>query len=78
MVRVHSPQFFFGDHMPLYVFECNACGRMAEVLQSFADKWPDCSECNKQMKKKPALTSFSLKGKGWARDNYGLKDCKTN
>tara|TARA_A100001391_G_scaffold189923_1_gene161799 strand:+ start:969 stop:1118 length:150 start_codon:yes stop_codon:yes gene_type:complete len=46
---------------------------MAEVFQSFADPWPDCTECNKQMKKKPALTSFSLKGSGWAKDNYGLK-----
>jgi hypothetical protein len=25
------------------------------------------------MNKKPALTSFSLKGDGWAKDNYGLK-----
>ena len=60
--------------MPLYLFECNACGGFAEVLQSFADKWPDCTVCEKQMKKKPALTSFNLKGHGWARDNYGLKE----
>jgi hypothetical protein len=26
------------------------------------------------MNKKPSLTSFSLKGNGWARDNYGLKE----
>jgi putative FmdB family regulatory protein len=63
--------------MPLYIFECNACGRCAEVLQSFADKWPDCTVCKKQMKKKPALTSFNLKGDGWARDNYGLKKGET-
>jgi len=62
--------------MPLYIFECNSCGRMAEVLQSFADPWPDCTECKKQMKKKPALTSFSLKGDSWAKDNYGLKKAK--
>ena len=64
---------FLGETMALYIFECNACGRVAEVLQSFADKWPDCKVCGKQMKKKPALTSFTLKGNGWARDNYGLK-----
>ena len=59
--------------MPIYIFECNACGRTAEVLQSFADKWPDCSACEKQMKKKPALTSFRLEGAGWAKDGYGDK-----
>jgi putative FmdB family regulatory protein len=60
--------------MPLYLFECNACGGFAEVLQSFADRWPSCTKCKKQMNKKPSLTSFSLKGNGWARDNYGLKE----
>ena len=43
-------------------------------MQKFGDKWPDCSECLKRMNKKPALTSFSLKGGGWAKDNYGLKN----
>jgi len=26
------------------------------------------------MKKQIAATNFSLKGSGWAKDNYGLKD----
>jgi len=60
--------------MPLYVFECNSCGRICEVLQKFGDKWPNCEKCQTQMKKKPSLTSFSLKGDGWAKDNYGLKN----
>ena len=59
--------------MPIYIFECNACGRTTEVMQKFGDKWPDCTKCSKQMNKKPALTSFNLKGDGWAKDNYGLK-----
>ena len=59
--------------MPLYIFECRGCGRIAEVLQKFGDNWPDCTECCKQMNKKVALTSFTLKGDGWAKDNYGLK-----
>ena len=60
--------------MPLYVFECNACGRVTEVLQKFSDSWPDCAVCEKQMKKTPSLTSFKLEGSGWAKDNYGLKE----
>ena len=75
----HAPHIVQGNFsleifiMPLYVFECNACGRILETLQSFAAPWPDCQKCDKQMKKKPALTSFKLEGEGWAKDNYGLK-----
>jgi len=60
--------------MPLYVFECKACNRTVEVLQRFDDEKPKCADCEKQMKKKPSLTSFNLKGDGWAKDNYGLKN----
>ncbi len=59
--------------MPLYVFACDICGKSTEILQKFADPWPDCTECTRQMSKKPARTSFTLKGGGWAKDNYGLK-----
>tara|TARA_R110000824_G_scaffold61416_3_gene163362 strand:+ start:783 stop:929 length:147 start_codon:yes stop_codon:yes gene_type:complete len=44
-----------------------------EVLQKFGDPRPECERCSKKMNKKVALTSFSLKGDGWAKDNYGLK-----
>jgi putative FmdB family regulatory protein len=59
--------------MPLYVFACDICGNSTEKLQKFDDPWPDCAECACKMSKKPAKTSFSLKGSGWAKDNYGLK-----
>jgi putative FmdB family regulatory protein len=58
--------------MPLYVFECKPCDHVVEVLQKFGEVQPDCTKCHKQMKKKVALTSFTLKGAGWAKDNYGL------
>tara|TARA_R100001129_G_scaffold17958_1_gene11523 strand:- start:2192 stop:2338 length:147 start_codon:yes stop_codon:yes gene_type:complete len=45
-----------------------------EILQKFDDTWPDCPDCGKRMKKGIALTSFALKGAGWAKDNYGLKN----
>ena len=44
-----------------------------EVLQAFGDPQPSCQECGASMKKQIAMTSFSLKGAGWAKDNYGLK-----
>jgi putative FmdB family regulatory protein len=75
----HAPHIVQGKFskgftiMPLYVFECNSCDKKLEVLQKYQDAWPDCPGCSKRMKKSVALTSFSLQGSGWAKDNYGLK-----
>ena len=68
--------------MPLYVYKCDACGNKCEVLQPFDAVAPHCGACaldrgtSTEMKKQIALTSFSLKGGGWAKDNYGLKTSK--
>ena len=35
---------------------------------------PSCEDCLIDMKKQIAPTNFSLRGPGWAKDNYGLKD----
>jgi len=59
--------------MPIYVFACSDCDLVVEVLQKFDSAPPKCTECRKDMNKQPALTSFALKGSGWAKDNYGLK-----
>tara|TARA_R100000030_G_scaffold64434_1_gene49036 strand:- start:245 stop:430 length:186 start_codon:yes stop_codon:yes gene_type:complete len=60
--------------MPLYVFKCEDCGVKVEVLQAFGDPKPSCEKCSKDMKKQIALTSFVLKGGGWAKDGYGSTD----
>jgi putative FmdB family regulatory protein len=60
--------------MPLYVYKCKDCGREIEILQAFGDPKPSCEQCLCEMQKQVALTSFSLKGGGWAKDNYGLKN----
>jgi len=62
--------------MPLYEYECDACGKKEECLQKHGDSAPLCQQCSQDMKKRISVGSFSLKGKGWAKDNYGLK--KTN
>ena len=59
--------------MPLYVYKCEVCEETVEKLQAFEAAHPDCEKCSKQMKRQIAATNFSLKGPGWARDNYGLK-----
>jgi len=59
--------------MPLYEWSCNCCGVEREVLQRYDDPPPICETCLYEMKKKISVSSFSLKGGGWASDNYGLK-----
>jgi|TARA_R100001594_G_scaffold10141_2_gene24021 putative FmdB family regulatory protein len=65
--------------MPLYVYKCEVCQAKVEILQPFGEPCPHCTTCKLDdgtsvpMKKQIALTSFSLKGDGWAKDNYGLK-----
>ena len=62
--------------MPIYDFICPICKNEAkDVLTKYTDKaW--CTKCNVEMEKKfPIGTSFELKGRGWAKDNYS-KDSK--
>lgn len=72
---------FFGVVlMPLFVFKCESCGNVQEKLQKFSDTPPVCESCDDKfpdetpfMERQIGLTTFTLKGEGWARDNYGLK-----
>ena len=59
--------------MPLYVFKCPKCSDQIEKLMPFGGPTPFCSKCDVEMAKQIAQTNFSLKGSGWAKDNYGLK-----
>ena len=64
--------------MPLYEYQCQ-CGKTVEILQKVGAQAPYCGACaidrgtSVEMKKMVSRTSFSLKGEGWAKDNYGLK-----
>tara|TARA_R100000995_G_scaffold83567_1_gene59827 strand:+ start:895 stop:1107 length:213 start_codon:yes stop_codon:yes gene_type:complete len=70
--------------MPLYRFVCGVCDNAVEVLQAFKDPSPHCGACaldrgtSTEMKRTICATNFSLKGDGWAKDNYGLKNGKGN
>lgn len=59
--------------MPLYEYQCEACGHRVEVLQKHDDPAPVCETCIEDMAKQISASSFHLAGDGWARDNYGLK-----
>jgi len=37
------------------------------------DPDPACPNCHKPMRRKVSRVAFSLKGDGWAKDNYGIQ-----
>ena len=53
--------------MPIYEYECGACGELHEFIQKFSDglkrKCPSCGEL--RLKKLISAAAFHLKGDGW-------------
>ena len=61
--------------MPLYEYECDACGRRFEVIQKFSDPPAEvCRECGKgpvhRLLSSPAI---QFKGSGWYITDYAQK-----
>jgi putative FmdB family regulatory protein len=59
--------------VPTYVYSCPKCKSTLELVQSINErKSPMCFEedCDVEMENVIQLTSFSLKGPGWAKDGY--------
>jgi len=52
-------------------FSCKVCKRVEEYLLKRTDPIPTC--CDQQMIKVLSPSNFQLVGRGWAKDNYGLK-----
>lgn len=61
--------------MPIYEFECE-CGNWIEELFTKPKKSVRCPECGSKMVRIISPTNFQLRGRGWARDSYGLKEEK--
>ena len=58
--------------MPIYEYECEACGKVEEVVQKLSDKpLESCSSCSGRVHKLISQSSFHLKGGGWYADSYG-------
>ncbi len=64
--------------MPIYEYECSACGGRFEVVQKFSDPAPTaCKLCNStRVKKLLSPTAFVLKGSGWYATDYPSHDRK--
>jgi putative FmdB family regulatory protein len=61
--------------MPVYEYECGACGHRFEEWQKMSDKpIKTCPKCKaKKVEKLISATSFQLKGGGWYSDLYASK-----
>ena len=65
--------------MPIYEYECQACGKRNEFIQKVSDNPKrKCPECGKmKLKKLVSAGGFILKGHGWYRDGYSNKPKET-
>ena len=58
--------------MPVYEYQCTACGQIEEVLQKISDPpCETCSHCKGKLKKLISHSTFHLKGTGWYVTDYG-------
>ena len=57
--------------MPLYEYECTACGHHFEVIRKFSDPPEDkCPKCGGPVRKLQSAPAFQFKGTGWYVTDY--------
>ncbi len=58
--------------MPIYEFECNACGNIFDRLQKISDPDPMvCPDCGKKkIHRRVTAPSFRLSGSGWYETDF--------
>ena len=60
--------------MPLYEYECSACGRRFERIRKFSDPPVEsCPECGGAVEKLVSSPAFQFKGSGWYVTDYAKK-----
>ena len=59
--------------MPLYEYECSACGRRFERMQKFSDPVESCPACGGSVEKLVSSPAFQFKGSGWYVTDYARK-----
>ncbi len=63
--------------MPIYEYQCQKCGHLAEVFQTGTTaRSPRCGECGGRTKRIISPTAFILKGSGWYVTDYPSKSRK--
>lgn len=58
--------------MPIYEYQCGACGHQHEEIQKLSDKpLRKCPECGKlKLKKLVSAAGFRLSGSGWYETDF--------
>ena len=61
--------------MPLYEYQCDACGNRFEVIQKFSDPPVEiCRSCGKgPVQRLPSSPAIQFKGTGWYITDYAQK-----
>jgi putative FmdB family regulatory protein len=61
--------------MPLYEYQCEACGHRFEVIQKFSDApLEECPRCNGVVRKLLSSPAIQFKGSGWYITDYARAD----
>ena len=61
--------------MPLYEYQCEACGHRFEAIQKFSDQpLETCPRCGGALTKLQSAPAFQFKGSGWYITDYARKD----
>jgi putative FmdB family regulatory protein len=60
--------------MPLYEYQCDACGQRFEVIQKFSDPPVEiCRACGGPVQKLLSSPAIQFKGSGWYITDYARK-----
>jgi putative FmdB family regulatory protein len=60
--------------MPLYEYQCDACGHRFELIQKFSDPPVEkCPKCGGAVRKLVSSPAFQFKGSGWYVTDYARK-----
>jgi putative FmdB family regulatory protein len=60
--------------MPLYEYECDACGGRFEVIQKFSETTEECRRCGKgPVRRLMSPPAIQFKGSGWYITDYAQK-----
>ena len=61
--------------MPIYEYQCDACGQVVERWQNFSDSpLTECAACGGSLHKIISTCAFHLKGSGWYVTDYAGKN----
>ena len=57
--------------MPIYEYQCDACGNRSEAIQRLADdRLTECGECGGELRRLISAPAVQFKGTGWYVTDY--------